>query len=36
VEARCVRNESGRLLYEFWIRADERLLLHGRAMVVTS
>jgi predicted hotdog family 3-hydroxylacyl-ACP dehydratase len=36
VEARCVRNESGRLLYQFWIRADERLLLHGRAMVVTS
>jgi predicted hotdog family 3-hydroxylacyl-ACP dehydratase len=34
VEARCVRNESGRLLYEFWIRANERLLLHGRATVV--
>lgn len=36
VEARCLANESGRLLYEFQVRDQARELLRGRITVVTS
>ena len=36
IEAHCLLNESGRLLYRFEVRADDRALLHGRATVVTQ
>jgi predicted hotdog family 3-hydroxylacyl-ACP dehydratase len=36
IEAHCLLNESGRLLYRFEIRAHDRELLQGRATVVTQ
>jgi predicted hotdog family 3-hydroxylacyl-ACP dehydratase len=36
IEAHCLLNESGRLLYRFEVRADNRRLLQGRATVVTQ
>ena len=36
IEAHCLLNESGRLLYRFEVRANDRLLLQGRATVVTK
>ena len=36
VDARCLLNESGRLLYEFQVTANDRELLRGRATVVTA
>ena len=36
IEAHCLLNESGRLLYRFEVRANHRWLLQGRATVVTQ
>jgi predicted hotdog family 3-hydroxylacyl-ACP dehydratase len=36
IEAHCLLNESGRLLYRFEVRASNRWLLQGRATVVTE
>ena len=36
IEAHCLLNESGRLLYRFEVRAKDRQLLQGRATVVTE
>lgn len=36
IEAHCLLNESGRLLYRFEVRANDRELLQGRATVVTE
>ena len=36
IEAHCLLNESGRLLYRFEVRANNRELLQGRATVVTE
>ena len=36
IEAHCLMNESGRLLYRFEVRANNRLLLQGRITVVTQ
>jgi predicted hotdog family 3-hydroxylacyl-ACP dehydratase len=36
IEAHCLLNESGRLLYRFEVRAGNRELLQGRATVVTE
>lgn len=36
IEAHCLLNESGRLLYRFEVRANNRELLQGRATVVTQ
>ena len=36
IEAHCLLNESGRLLYRFEVRANDRGLLQGRATVVTE
>ena len=36
IEAHCLLNESGRLLYRFEVRASDRGLLQGRATVVTE
>jgi predicted hotdog family 3-hydroxylacyl-ACP dehydratase len=36
IEAHCLLNESGRLLYRFEVRASNRVLLQGRATVVTE
>jgi predicted hotdog family 3-hydroxylacyl-ACP dehydratase len=36
IEAHCLLNESGRLLYRFEVRAGNRWLLQGRATVVTQ
>jgi predicted hotdog family 3-hydroxylacyl-ACP dehydratase len=36
VEAHCLLNESGRLLYQFQIKAGSRELLRGRATVVRA
>ncbi len=36
IEAHCLLNESGRLLYRFEVRANLRALLQGRATVVTE
>ena len=36
IEAHCLLNESGRLLYRFEVRANGRELLQGRATVVTE
>ena len=36
IEAHCLLNESGRFLYRFEIRANNRELLQGRATVVTE
>jgi len=36
IEAHCLLNESGRLLYRFEVRSGDRGLLQGRATVVTE
>ena len=36
IEAHCLLNEGGRLLYRFEVRANNRELLQGRATVVTG
>jgi predicted hotdog family 3-hydroxylacyl-ACP dehydratase len=36
IEAHCLLNEGGRLLYRFEVRANNRELLQGRATVVTA
>ena len=36
IEVHCLLNESGRLLYRFEVRANNRRLLQGRATVVTE
>lgn len=36
IEAHCLLNESGRLLYRFEVRANDRWLLQGRITVVTQ
>jgi predicted hotdog family 3-hydroxylacyl-ACP dehydratase len=36
VDAHCLLNESGRLLYQFQVRTKDRELLRGRATVVTG
>jgi predicted hotdog family 3-hydroxylacyl-ACP dehydratase len=36
IEAHCLLNESGRLLYRFEVRAHNRWLLQGRITVVTE
>ena len=36
IEAHCLLNESGRLLYRFEVKASNRVLLQGRATVVTE
>jgi predicted hotdog family 3-hydroxylacyl-ACP dehydratase len=36
IEAHCLLNESGRLLYRFEVRANNRWLLQGRITVVTQ
>ena len=36
IEAHCLLNEGGRLLYRFEVRTGERALLQGRATVVTE
>ena len=36
IEAHCLLNESGRLLYRFEVRANNREILQGRATVVTE
>jgi len=36
IEAHCLLNESGRFLYRFEVKANNRTLLQGRATVVTE
>jgi predicted hotdog family 3-hydroxylacyl-ACP dehydratase len=36
IEAHCLLNEGGRLLYRFEVRTGDRALLSGRATVVTE
>jgi predicted hotdog family 3-hydroxylacyl-ACP dehydratase len=36
IEAHCLLNESGRLLYRFKVSANDRELVQGRAIVVTE